>query len=384
MGRSYRGTLIATDESSARASLKRDGIAVVTLVRRRPAPDRPLRAAAVTLLTRQLCGLLRAGLPLLAALELIAGSHPNQALARTVGAIARDIGRGSRFSAALGRYPQSFGPLYCQVAALGESSGALVTVLEKLAAARERSALQHARLRAALTYPCGVLFVALLIAAGLLIWVVPTFQQIFASVGAPLPAPTRFVLALSDLAVLAAPGAGAGLLAAALALRAALQRFAPLRLAAARAMLRAPLLGKVLRQLCMARWSHALGTLVAAGTPLVEALEALGEATGNPAFDCATHDIAQRLRRGERLAAAMRASACFTPALIQPVAIAEEAGALDAMLIDLAGLNEREVDERIAALANLAEPLIIVVLGALVGGLVIAMYLPIIQLGNVV
>ncbi|BAN24154.1 type II secretion system F family protein [Caballeronia insecticola] len=383
-GKEKHGRIIAADAASVRATLRREGVIVVSLDALGAAPPPKATAADITLFTRQLASLLRAGLPLAGALELIAGSTARGGLPRIVRALARDITRGATFSAALAHHPAAFGALYCQLVSVGEVAGALPTVLARLADDRERGAAQRAKLRAALAYPVMVLLLSLAITAGLLIGVVPTFKTIFDGFGAALPAPTRFVLALSDgVARFGVPCAAACACAVVVAWR-WMKRSPDARAKADRIALRLPLAGTLLRSLAVARWSRALGTLLSAGTPLSDAFDSLTHATGNRVFDDATIEIAARLRNGERLAAAMRALGCFPQDVVQPVAVAEESGSLDAMLLDLATLADRQVDERIGGFASLCEPIVIVVLGALVGGLVIAMYLPIIQLGNVV
>ncbi|MDR8400196.1 type II secretion system F family protein [Paraburkholderia sp. USG1] len=380
------GALIAADAATARTVLKRDNLFVIELTALGPAPRPRARAADITLFTRQLASLLRAGLPLAPALDLLAQAQASrrQGMPRIVGALARDITGGLRFSAALQRHPAQFNALYCQLVEVGEAAGALAAVLARIAEDRERAAAQRAKVRAALTYPVAILVLALAITAALLVWVVPTFQQIFDGFGARLPAPTQFVLALSaGLARWSVP-AFALIFAASSAATFLLRRSEAARIRFARVSLTIPVAGPLLRTLCAARWSRALGTLLSAGTPLADAFGSLTHATGNAFFDRATVEIAARLRRGERLAAAMREARCFPPEVVQPIAVAEESGALDTMLIDVASLADRQVDEKIGTLSSLCEPLVIVVLGALVGGLVIAMYLPIIQLGNVV
>jgi type IV pilus assembly protein PilC len=383
-GTRKRGTLVAPDAATARAMLKRDSVAVLDLAERGAAARPKASASDVTSFTRQLASLLRAGLPLAPALELIAQTPSHSGMPRIVGTLARQIGSGVRFAAALGQFPAQFGALYCQLAAVGESSGSLTAVLARIADDRERAAVQRAKVRAALTYPIAVLLLAVAITAALLVWVVPTFQQVFDGFGAPLPAPTQAVLALSDATARWSGPALALSAALGLSLAHALRRSASVRAAFDRMALKLPFAGALVTTLAAARWSRALGTLLAAGTPLADALDSLTHATGNAVFDAATVDIATRLRRGERLAAAMRATRCFPQQVVQPIAVAEESGALDAMLLDVASLADRQVDEKIAAVASLCEPLVVVVLGALVGGLVIALYLPIIQLGNVV
>jgi len=383
-GASKRGKMIAVDSAGARAALKRDGVTVLELTALGSAPPPKARAADVTLFTRQLAGLLRAGLPLAPSLDLIAQTPSRGGLPRIVMTVARDITQGIAISDALARHPACFNALYCQLVAVGEVAGALPTVLARLAEDRERAAAQRAKLRAALTYPVAVLLLSLAITAGLLIGVVPTFKTIFDGFGAKLPAPTLFVLALSDAVARWSIPFALGCILFGAAIRRSLRRSPSARRAFDRAILKLPLAGPMLRALAVARWSRALGTLLAAGTSLSDAFGSLSNATGNRIFDTATVEISRRLRQGERLAAAMRAVGCFPPEVVQPIAVAEESGSLDAMLLDLAILGDREVDEKTSSFASLCEPVVIVVLGALVGGLVVAMYLPIIQLGNVV
>ena len=380
------GTLIAADSAAVRTVLKRDNLFIVELTARGPAPRPQARASEVTRFTRQLASLLRAGLPLAPSLELLAQTPaPRQrGMSRIVGTLARDITSGLSFSAALARHPAQFNALYCQLVAVGEAAGALPAVLARIADDRERGAAQRAKVKASLTYPVAILLLALAITAALLIWVVPTFKQIFDGFGARLPAPTQIVMALSAAAARWSVPALALMVCAGFAVAYLLRRSDAARVTLARLSLRLPVAGTLLATLCAARWSRALGTLLSAGTPLADAFDSLTHATGNAWFDRATVDIAARLRRGERLAAAMRAARCFPAEVVQPVAVAEESGALDTMLIDVASLSDRQVDEKIGTLASLCEPLVIIVLGTLVGGLVIAMYLPIIQLGNVV
>jgi type IV pilus assembly protein PilC len=383
-GMTKRGTIIAPDVATARAMLKRDRIAVFQIDVRGNAARPKASAGEVTSFTRQLESLLRAGLPLAPALELIGATPGRSGMPRIVGGLARQIVAGTSFSAALGQYTAQFDALFCQLVAVGEVSGALAPVLARIAEDRERSAAQRAKVRAALTYPVAVLLLALAITAALLVWVVPTFKQIFDGFGARLPAPTQFVLALSDAAARWSGPVLTVLTAAGFAIASGLRRFPSARVAFDRLTLRLPVVGPLVATLAAARWSRALGTLLAAGTPLADAFDSLPHATGHVIFDLASVDIAARLKRGERLASAMRASHCFPQQVVQPIAVAEESGALDAMLLDVAALADRQVDEKIGLLASLCEPLIVIVLGALVGGLVIALYLPIIQMGNVV
>ncbi|MEM5343932.1 type II secretion system F family protein [Paraburkholderia azotifigens] len=383
-----RGTVIAPDLSTARATLKQDALYAVEWSARGPAPQPAARAADITQFTRQLSSLLRAGLPLASSLELLAQASKDSTRAkgmpRIVNALARDITAGLGFSSALARHPAQFNALYCQLVEVGEASGALPAVLARLADDRERAAAQRAKVRAALTYPVAILLLALAITTALLVWVVPTFKQIFDGFGAKLPAPTQLVLAMSAAAGRWSVPFASIACAIVFTMRHVLRRSEAARLRFARTTLRLPFAGPLLATLCAARWSRALGTLLSAGTPLADAFDSLTHATGNAWFDRATVAISAELRRGVRLAPAMREARCFPEAIVQPVAVAEESGTLDTMLLDVASLSDRQVDEKISGLASLCEPLVIVVLGGLVGGLVVAMYLPIIQLGNVV
>ncbi|AQQ19047.1 type II secretion system F family protein [Burkholderia cenocepacia] len=355
-GSPRRGIVVAFDAAAARATLARDGIAVLSLDGRGPA--RPPAAAArdITRFTRQLASLLQAGLPLAPSLEMLARTRTRDGVPRIAAGLAREIVGGRRFADALARYPSQFGTLYRQLIEVGEASGSLGIVLTRVAEHRERADAQWRKLRAALAYPAAVI----------------------------LFAPTRALLALSS--ALSAWGGVllAGAAAIALAAQHALRRSVALRHALARRLLRAPLAGSALERFAAARWCRSLATLLGAGVPLADAFATLERTAGHPVFAHATVHIAARVLRGVRLADAMHSAGCFPDDVVQPIAVAEETGALDSMLGDIAALCERQLDARLDALAALGEPLIVIVLGALVGGLVIAMYLPILQLGNVV
>lgn len=341
-------------------------------------------AREVTALTRQMASLLNAGLPLVQALELLSRTSRRGELSSVACGLARRVSCGERFAQALTAYPRQFDRLYRELAAIGEASGTLAHVLARLAEHRERAAAQRAKLRAALAYPCAVLLLSAAVTAALLAFVVPTFEHVFDSFGAELPAPTRAAMALSNAVRRWGP-LGLAVCGASALVGARLVRQLPgCRAARDRLLLIAPVIGPLTRAVAAARWSRSLGTLLAAGTALADALQALSHVTGNAAFDAANLQIQARLRRGERLAQALRAIGCFPAALVEPLAVAEESGTLDAMLLDCAALVEREVDEKLALASACAEPLIVIVLGLAVGALVVALYLPIIELGNVV
>ncbi len=340
--------------------------------------------AEATRLLRQLASLLKAGLPPAPALQVLQTTATRHDIRQLLVEVYRDVSKGQALSKALSRHPRAFGHLCCTLVAVGETSGALCEVLSRIAAQREKAAAQWARLRGALTYPACLLICGTAIAGALTHWVVPTFADIFESFGAPLPLATRVVLDMSHAIGRATPwvGAGASLVCAVLSIM--LRRSPRFRLAWHAGLLSLPIVGTLITRLLVARWCRALGTLLGAGTPLADAFDVLADVTGHPVFDAATRDAGRRIRRGQRLAAALEGTRCFPAGIVQPIAVAEETGALDRLLIDLADLADQDLDTALASAATLVEPAIIVILGALVGGLVIALYLPIVELGHVV
>lgn len=354
-------------------------------VARTIAPPR-IRAEDTARFTRQLSTLLGAGVPLLPALHIIARGHGEPAWRRLLAQLRGNIESGSSLAQAMRRHPRTFDALYCSLVDAGEQGGALGGMLDRLCAYQEQAIALRRQVRAALRYPLVVLAVAASVTTILMLFVIPAFKQVFVGfgAGAQLPGLTQFVIALSDGFVahwqllLALPPL------AWLGLRHALRRSAPLRHARDRVLLRLPLAGPLLRKAAVARWTRTLATLSAAGTPVVEAMALVAGAAGNRVYRDATRQIERAVRCGASLAAAMRASAVFDPMALQMTRIGEESGALDTMLLHVAQCCEREVDEGVAAVAGMVEPLIVVVLGVLIGGLVIAMYLPIFKLAQVV
>lgn len=351
-----------------------------------PGEAKPPRTAGrhVTAFTRQLTSLLDAGLPLVQALSLIGQAARRDAMPCVARGLARRIANGERFASALEAYPAQFDRLYRELSAIGEATGTLAAVLARIVEYRERAAAQRGKLRTALAYPCAVGLLAAAVTAALLAFVVPTFLQVFDSFGATLPGPTRAVLAASNLALRYGPPALAASGVALLVVPRVVRRSPRARALFDRWLLALPAAGPLVRAIAAARWSRALGTLLTAGTPLADALHSLSYVTGNAVFEAANAQIERRLRRGERLAHAMRGVGCFPATLVEPIAVAEESSALDTMLLDCAALAEREVDEKLALASACAEPLVVIVLGLAVGSLVIALYLPVIELSNVV
>lgn len=338
----------------------------------------------VTAFARQLTSLLNAGLPLVQALHLIGHASRRDAMPRVAHGLARRIANGERFASALAAYPAQFDRLFRELSAIGEATGTLATVLARIVEHRERAAAQRGKVRTALAYPCTVALLAAAVTAALLAFVVPTFEQVFDSFGATLPGPTRAVLAASSFTLRHGPPILAGFGVVLLVVPRLVRRSSHARAVFDRLLLALPTVGPLIRAVAAARWSRSLGTLLAAGTPLADALRSLSHVTGNAVFEAANAQIEARLRQGERLAHAMRGVGCFPSTLVEPIAVAEESSALDTMLLDCAALAEREVDEKLALASACAEPLVVIVLGLAAGSLVIALYLPIIELSNVV
>lgn len=394
-GRPQSGVLAADDAALARALLRRQGIRVARIraIEAQSKPGRHPSAGStrgripekqIVLFTRQLATMLQAGLPLLQALDIAirgAGATPMAALLQ---AIRNDVAQGESLHAALGRHPRHFDALFCNLVRAAEAAGMLDTMLERIAGYREKSLALKGKIRSALAYPCAVVLVAAVVTLVIMLWVVPAFEQMFHNFGAELPLPTLIVMRISHLLAQWWPWILAALAVLGIAARHTWRRSPGMRAAAQRASLRLPLFGPLLRQAAIARWSRTFGTLFGAGIALVDALETVAGAAGNIVYADASLAIRDAVRNGASLHAAMEQTGVFPDLAVQMAAVGEEAGALDAMLGKIADLNEREVDDAVATLTSLMEPIIMAVLGILIGGLVIAMYLPVFRMGSVV
>ena len=394
-GLPQRGTILAQDVALARAKLRRQGLRIARI---RAAGTRPGHASAmrrrasgrahasisdkqVAAFLRQLATMLHAGLPLLQALDIATGDGSG-AMAPILQAVRADVAAGESLHTALARHPRQFDPLVCNLVRAAELAGMLDSMLERIALYREKSLALRGKIRAALAYPCAVLVAAMAVSLVIMLWVVPSFEEMFRNFGAELPWLTQLVMAASRglarhwlllLGVLALAGIGAHLLARRPGVRAAWQR----------ASLSLPLVGGLRRRAAIARWSRTFGTLFGAGIVVVDALESAAGSAGNIAFAEASLAMREAVGQGTTLHMAMRESGVFPEMTIQMIAVGEQSGALDAMLARVAELAEREVDDAVNALTSLMEPIIMAVLGILIGGLVVAMYLPIFSMGSV-
>ena len=383
-GKTVRGEMRAGGETVVRTTLRRQGINVVKIRAQRYRRGRKVGEKDITLFTRQLATMMKAGVPLLQAFDIVAKGTDNQSVARLFMDIKGDVETGTALSQAFRKYPLYFDPLFCNLVGAGEQAGILDDLLNRLALYKEKMQAIKGKVKSALFYPTAVLGVAAVVVVVIMLFVIPAFKSVFESFGADLPAPTMIVIAMSDFFV-----ANWYLLFGALGgtyyfLMQAWKRSPAVQIAMDRVMLRLPILGDVLRKATIARWLRTLSTMFAAGVPLVEALDSVGGAAGNHVYLEATRKIQQEVSTGTSLTVSMQNAKVFPNMVLQMASIGEESGSLDAMLGKSADIYEREVDEAVDSLSSLMEPMIMVILGVVIGGLVVAMYLPIFKMGQVV
>lgn len=386
-GGKVKGELSGTNTALVKAQLRKQGINP-TKVRKKGisllGKGRRIKPMDIALFTRQMATMMGSGVPLLQSFDIIAEGFDNPNMRKLVEDIKQEVASGNSLANSLRKKPQYFDDLYCNLVDAGEQSGALETLLDRVATYKEKTESLKAKIKKAMTYPIAVIIVALVVSAILLIKVVPQFQSVFQGFGAELPAFTMFVIEISEalqawwFIVLIA------LLAVGIAFREAHRRSENFRNSIDRMTLRIPVIGAILYKSAVARYARTLATTFAAGVPLVEALDSVSGATGNVVFRNAVNKIKQDVSAGTQLNFSMRTTGIFPTMAVQMTAIGEESGSLDSMLDKVASYFEEEVDNAVDNLTTLMEPMIMVVLGVLVGGLIIAMYLPIFQLGQVV
>jgi type IV pilus assembly protein PilC len=382
--RTMRGDMRAASETVVTSTLRRQGIRVIRVKKLSLRGGGRIKDRDITFFTRQLSTMMRAGVPLLQAFDIVARGHSNARFSRILLDVKSQIETGLSLSQAFRRYPMQFDGLYCNLVAAGEQAGVLDTVLDRLATYKEKILAIKGKIKSALFYPAMVILVAIVVVTVIMVFVIPAFKEVFSSFGANLPGPTLFVIGISDFFVqywylmfLFAIGIGVG----AWALWNKVPAF---RRLFDRLSLKIPIIGKVLQQAAIARWSRTLATMFAAGVPLVDALDSVAGAAGNQIYADATRRIKTDVATGTSLSSAMMGTDVFPNMVLQMTQIGEESGSLDGMLNKVADFYEREVDDAVTALSSLMEPILMVFLGIVVGGLVIAMYLPIFKLGSVV
>ena len=382
-GKLVKGEMRALGEASVSANLRRQGINV-TKVKRQRNKGKSITAKDITLFTRQLAVMMKAGVPLLQAFDIVGKGHNNPSVARLLLDIKTDVETGSSLQQAFLKFPLYFDALYCNLIGAGEAAGILDALLERLATYMEKTQALKSKIKSALFYPISIIVVAFLITAVIMIFVIPAFKELFEGFGAKLPAPTLVLMGISDVFVnywyLIFGGIGGGLY----AFFYFWKRSKKMQDIMDSLLLKLPVFGPLIRKATIARWTRTLATMFAAGVPLVESLDSVAGAAGNAVYFNATKVIQREVSTGSSLTAAMQNTEVFPSMVLQMCAIGEEAGSLDAMLSKVADFYEAEVDDAVAAISSLMEPVIMVVLGTLIGGMVIAMYLPIFKMGEVI
>jgi type IV pilus assembly protein PilC len=384
-GKAVKGEIRATGESFVSATLRRQGITVTKIKKQSSfASKGTVSDKDITLFTRQLATMMKAGVPLLQSFDIVGKGHSNPAVAKLLLDIKSDVETGSSMSAAFRKYPLYFDTLFCNLIGAGEAAGILDTLLDRLATYKEKIQAIKSKIKSALFYPISIIVVAFVIVAIIMIFVIPAFKELFEGFGADLPGPTLVVMAISDFfvdwwwAIFGSIGFGLWFFfytwKRSLSMQATMDRL----------ILKVPVFGPLIRKATIARWSRTLATMFTAGVPLVEALDSVAGAAGNRVYYDATKKVQSDISTGTSLTVAMQNTNVFPNMVLQMTAIGEESGALDSMLSKVADFFEAEVDDAVDALASLMEPVIMVVLGVLIGGLVVAMYMPIFKMGAVV
>lgn len=382
-GKPIKGETRALGEAAVSAQLRRQGI-TVTKIKRSSNKGKKITEKDLTLFTRQLATMMKSGVPLLQAFDIVGKGHSNPSVSRLLLDIKTDVETGSSLESAFRKFPLYFDNLFCNLVGAGEAAGILDTLLDRLATYQEKTLAIKSKIKSALFYPVSIIVVAFVITAVIMIFVIPAFKTLFASFGANLPTPTLVIMSISDFfvqwwwAIFSIVGGGL------YAFFYFWKRSVKMQQVIDRIMLKLPIFGQLLKIAAIARWARTLSTMFAAGVPLVEAFDSVAGAAGNIVYYEATKQIQKEVSTGNTLTSAMQNTNVFPSMVIQMASIGEEAGSLDAMLSKVADFYEAEVDDAVEALASLMEPMIMVVLGTLIGGMVIAMYLPIFKMGEAV
>ena len=383
-GKTVRGEMRASGEAQVNATLRRQGIKIVEVKKQKLGGGSSITDKDITLFTRQLATMMKSGVPLLQAFDIVSKGHSNPRVSRLLIDIKTEVETGSSLKQAFEKHPLYFDALFCNLIGAGEAAGILDSLLDRLATYKEKILAIKSKIKAALFYPLSIIIVAFVITAIIMIFVIPAFKQVFTSFGADLPAPTLMVMAISDFFVQYWYAIFGGLFGGVYAFFWTWKRSEKMQIFMDRFTLRIPVFGDLVRKSSIARWTRTLSTMFAAGVPLVEALDSVAGASGNYEYFVATKKIQSEVATGSSLTSSMQGTDVFPNMVIQMVAIGEESGALDSMLSKVADFFEQEVDDAVEALSSLMEPMIMVVLGTLIGGMVISMYLPIFKLGAVV
>lgn len=383
-GKIVRGELRASGENQVKATLRRQGVLPTRIKKRRMRSGKKIKPKDIALFTRQMATMMKAGVPLLQSFDIVGRGNANPSVTKLLNDIRSDVETGTSLNTAFRKYPMYFDALYCNLVEAGEAAGILEALLDRLALYMEKTEAIKSKIRSALMYPISVIVVAFIVVTIIMIFVIPAFKEVFTSFGADLPAPTLLVMGISEFFVsywwLIFGVIGGSFY----FFMQAWKRSERMQQVMDRALLKLPIFGELIDKSAVARWTRTLSTMFAAGVPLVEALDSVAGASGNYVYASATERIQQEVSIGTSLTAAMGNANVFPSMVLQMTAIGEESGALDHMLGKAADFYEAEVDEMVAGLSSLMEPIIIVFLGSLIGGIVVSMYLPIFKLGQVV
>lgn len=378
------GEVSAFTEEEARKKLAKRGIRPLQITRVKTSSKRKITQEDITVFTRQLSTMIKAGLPLMQAFEIVARGHGNPSMTEMLMEIRGEVEQGSSLSRAFSNHPKYFDRFYCNLVAAGETGGVLESLLDKLAIYKEKTQAIRKKVKTALTYPVSVIAVAIGLVFVMMIFVLPAFKEVYANMGAELPALTQTVMDMSDFFV----SYGWMVL---IALGFAIYGFLKLKARSIKIqrrmdaiLLRMPIFGDIVRKGTIARWGRTTATLIAAGVPLVDVLDSTAGAAGNLIYEEATREIRTRVIQGLSMTSGMRATELFPNMMLQMSSIGEESGSLDDMLNKAAEFYEDEVDNAVGRLSAMMEPIIIVILGLVIGTLLVAMYLPLFNLGNVV
>jgi type IV pilus assembly protein PilC len=383
-GKVVRGEVRSGGEAQVSATLRRQGVLVTKVKKRRMRGGSSIKQRDIAIFTRQLATMMKAGVPLLQAFDIVGRGATNPRLTKLLNDIRTDVETGTSLSVAFRKHPMQFNALYCNLVEAGEQGGILEQLLERLAIYEEKTMQLKQKIKSALVYPIAVLVVAFVVLTVIMLFVIPSFKEVFTSFGAELPAPTLAVMWLSEQFVrywwlLFGVMIGGGYF-----FMQTWRRSEKMQMAMDRLFLRVPVFGDLIRKAVLARWTRTLSTMFGAGVPLVEALDSVGGASGNAVYSQATEQIQKEVSTGTALTMAMQNTGVFPTMVLQMASIGEESGSLDHMLAKAAEFYEEEVDEMVKGLSSLMEPFIIVILGVLIGGIVVSMYLPIFKLGAVV
>ncbi|MDO8777954.1 MAG: type II secretion system F family protein [Burkholderiaceae bacterium] len=383
-GKQVRGEIRAAGENLVQASLRRQGVLPTKIKKRTTRSGKAIKPKDIAIFTRQFATMMKAGVPLLQTFDIVGRGNPNPSVTKLLSDIRSEVETGTSLSASFRKYPKYFNALYCNLIEAGETAGILEALLDRLAIYMEKTEAIKSKIKSALMYPIAVVVVAFVVVTIIMIFVIPAFKSVFSSFGADLPAPTLFVMAISEFFVkywwLIFGVIGGGIY----FFMQAWRRSEKMQMVMDRVLLKVPVFGVLIEKSCVARWTRTLATMFAAGVPLVEALDSVGGASGNSVYLEATTKIQREVSTGTSLTNAMTNAAVFPSMVLQMCAIGEESGTIDNMLGKAADFYESEVDDMVAGLSSLLEPIIIVFLGTIIGGIVVSMYLPIFKLGQVV